>query len=73
MAKHHPHDARAHQGVDPHRLNALTDAVFATAMTVLTLEISQRLPDYLPIRDHAGTLLLQLFSYFLGFLILGLF
>lgn len=69
----HPHDARAHEGVHPHRLNALADAVFAIAMTVLTLEISQGLRDHLPIRDHAETLLLQLFSYTLGFLILGLF
>ncbi len=59
--------------MDPHRLNALADAVFAIAMTLLALEMTQRLPAYLPVRDHVRPLLLQLFSYALGFLILGLF
>jgi uncharacterized membrane protein len=72
MARH-PHDPRAHQGVDPHRLNALADAVFAIAMTLLALELSRRLPEHLPIREHAGALSLRLFTYTLGFLILGLF
>lgn len=60
-------------GMSPHRLNALTDAVFAIAMTLLALELTQRLPDFLPVRAHVHALLLELFSYALGFLILGLF
>lgn len=68
-----PHDARADQGVDPHRLNALADAVFAISITLLALDLSRRLPEHLPMRDHVGGLLLRLFTYGLGFLILGLF
>jgi uncharacterized membrane protein len=59
--------------MSPHRLNALADAVFAIAMTLLALELTQRLPEFLPVRTHVHALLLQLFSYGLGFLILGLF
>jgi uncharacterized membrane protein len=62
-----------HGGMSPHRLNALTDAVFAIGMTLLALELTQRLPEFLPVRTHVRALLLQLFSYGLGFLILGLF
>lgn len=72
MSEHDPAGA-THHGVSPHRLNALSDAVFAIGMTLMALEISETLPEHLPIRDHADVLLLQLLSYALGFLILGLF
>ncbi|HEX6039905.1 TMEM175 family protein [Longimicrobium sp.] len=72
MSEHDPTGYSSH-GVSPHRLNALSDAVFAIAMTLMALEITETLPDHLPIRDHTDALLLQLLSYALGFLILGLF
>jgi uncharacterized membrane protein len=73
MSAHDPIHTAARRGMSPHRLNALSDAVFAIGMTLMALEISRQLGDHLPIRDHARPLLLQLFSFALGFLILGLF
>lgn len=61
------------RGLGHHRLNALVDAVFAISMTLLAIELTDALPESGPLRDHARELLLKLFAFVVGFLILGLF
>ena len=71
---HHPPADDARPGfLRVERLTALTDGVFAIAMTILALELVAVVETDRPLRDLSADLWPRLVSYVMSFLILGLF
>ena len=69
--------ASPHSGMTKHRIDALTDGIFAVAMTLLVIEL--KIPESMHVKSNADlvTALLHLIPKFIGwvvsFLVLGIF